>query len=174
MGKNFFDAAIIELTNYADSGWRLAVESNTDATNKNRYIDFQDLMKDLRIYEPSTEPNVVTGTPNTLTLNMDSYRQAMFEPRLSVATRTINVNFDLVISNQTNGKLLSVVLSLTGTITIDMPSDVLVSNASSIGTWDDVAKELELATGTDDIIELQFLRDKTASKWLLKVSEVAA
>lgn len=136
-------------------------------------ISTLDSTKENIIYIPSSEPEIVTGTPNELTIDMDSVRQSMFEPRLSTGTRSINVDFDLTITNDTNALLLSCLFSLTGTRIISFESDVLVSNASSIGTWDDTGKELTLTTGTDDIIEFQFLRDRTASTWLLKVAEVA-
>lgn len=124
-------------------------------------------------YEPLAEPVIVTGTPNTLTIDMQSNKNALFEPRLSSGTRSINVDFDLIISNDSNGRLLSIILSLTGTRTIQFDSDVLCSNPSTLGIWNSGTQELQLVLGTNDIVEFQLIRDKTGSKWILKVSEVA-
>lgn len=115
-----------------------------------------------KIYIPTPQPSISAGD---LTLDIDSNRQAMFEPD------AINEDFNFVISNDTNALLLSCVLSLTGTRIITFESDVLVSNASSIGTW--AAPNLTLTAGTDDLIEFQLLRYSTSSKWILKVGEVA-
>ena len=121
-----------------------------------------------QIYIPTTQPSISVGN---LTLDMLSNRQAMFEGRLSVGTLTINSDFNFIISNDTNALLLSCVLSLTGTRIITFEADILVSNASSIGTW--AAPDLTLTAGTDDLIEFQLLRYSTSSKWILKVGEVA-
>ncbi len=122
------------------------------------------------IYRPVTEPTIITGE---ITLTGESSSSVMYEPRTSVGTRVISTNFELILSDMTGTDVISTVFSLTGTITITMPSNVKVSNASSIGTWDDVLKELDIAAGTADIIELQFLWNATEAIWLLKVGEVA-
>jgi hypothetical protein len=128
-----------------------------------------------KIYIPSTQPDLTLGTPNTLVLDIDSNRQAMFEPQKETGvTQSIDVDFTLSFLNSSSALLISTVFQLSGTRTITMPLDVLVSNASSIGTWiGGGTQTLELSTGTADIIELQFLRYLTTSKWLLKVSEIA-
>lgn len=135
------------------------------------YTTARAALKEQIIYIPTTQPAIAT---DTLTTDLASYRQAIFEPRLSVGTRTINIDFNWLITNDTNNLLFAATLSLTGTIVITFESDVLCSNASSIGVWDSGTHELTLATGTDDIIEFQFLKDSTSGNWLLKVSEVAA
>ena len=121
------------------------------------------------MYTPTTQPSIAA---TILTLNCNNYNSAMFEGRLSVGTLSINSDFSIAFSNTTGTKLVSLVLSLTGTRNITMPADVLVSNPSSVGSWAG-SPILELTTGTDDVIELQFLRYSTNSKWLLKVSEIA-
>ena len=136
------------------------IQTNTDLSSKEEVIE-----------RPSTQPAVVTGTPNTLTIDLNSRKQGLFEPRLSVGTLSINLDFDLVINNKANADLASIVLSLTGTRIITFESDVLVSNASTLGTW--ASPDLTITAGTDDLIEFQFLRYKTSSKWLLKVGEVS-
>ncbi|GAG25689.1 unnamed protein product, partial [marine sediment metagenome] len=110
------------------------------------------------IERPGTQPAISAGT---LTLNCNSRKQAIFEPRLSVGTLTINENFTLAFSNEANIDLVSSTFSLTGERIITVPNDVMVSNASTIGTWNSGAHTLTLDTGTDDIIEFQFLRYKT-------------
>jgi len=126
---------------------------------------------DLKIYVPGTQPAIDTAL---LTLNCINREEAMFEPRLSVGTLTIDSDFTIELTNSTSSTLLiSAVFSLTGTVTITFPSDVLCSIPSSIGTWTTGAKTLALAAGTDDIIEMQLQRYSTNSKWLLKVAEVA-
>ena len=127
------------------------------------------LLDDALIYKPSTQPAI---SASTLTLDCTEKDEAMFEGRLSVGTLTINSDFTIALANVTATNLISCVLSLTGTRNITMPADVLVSNPSSLGDWS--AKPiLEITAGTDDVIEFQFLRYATNSKWLLKVSEVA-
>lgn len=121
------------------------------------------------IERPTTQPAIAAGV---LTIDLNNRKQVLSEPRLSVGTLTINEDFTWAFSNATNGDLASAVLSLTGTRIITFPADVLVSNASTLGTW--AAPNLTLTAGTDDLIEFQFLRYKTNSKWLLKVGEVAS
>ncbi|MCP4586008.1 hypothetical protein, partial [Pseudoalteromonas sp.] len=125
------------------------------------------------IFTPTTEPDITISTPNTLVLDCESSESCMFEPQEDTGTTIpIDIDFDLSFSNTTGTKLISMVLQLTGTRTITFPSDVLCSNASSIGTWNNTSKELELTAGTADIIEFQFLRYATGSDWLMKVADV--
>lgn len=121
------------------------------------------------LFRPATEPS-----GSTITLNCENHAAAMFEPRLSVGTRTINANFTQAFSNVTNTNLVSCVYSFTGSIVVTMPSDVEVSNPSSIGTWDSGLGELTIAAGTDDIIEFHYLWNITEAIWLLIVSEVSS
>jgi len=149
--------------------WSIAIDKSDEASS------FQASLKTLQIllggiYRPAVEP-VLVGS--VLTLDVANNTQAMFEPRKASATRTIDGNYTLVLSNSVNANLISKVVSLTGTIIITMPADVLVSNPSTLGVWDDTLKTLTMSAGTDDLIEFQFLWDKTNSQWFLKVSEVA-
>ena len=65
----------------------------TNSTPASAYINPQQELEQ-RIYEPASEPEIVTGTPNELTIDLNSARQGIFEPRLSSSTYTINVDFD--------------------------------------------------------------------------------
>ena len=121
------------------------------------------------IYIPETQPIVTTGT---ITLNCDNEKELLFEPRLNVGTLPINVNFEIVLSNDSNAILISMTCSLAGTRTITFPSNFLCSNASSLGVWDNALKTLELSAGTADIIEFQMLYYASTDNWLLKVSEI--
>lgn len=120
------------------------------------------------IYRPTTEP-VLSGSD--MPINMIDAYQGMFEPRSTSGTRTISSNFTIIISNDSNADLISMVFSLTGTVTVTFPSDVYCSNAGSIGTWTNGAKTLELAAGTDDRIEFQLLKDRTTGDYFLKISD---
>ena len=122
------------------------------------------------LYRPAVEPVI---SASAMSIDLADNSQGMFEPRAATATRAISSNFTLSFANVANAELISCVFSFTGTVTITMPSDVEVSNPSSLGTWDDALKELEIAAVTADIIEFQFLRNKTESTFLLKVAEVA-
>lgn len=126
-----------------------------------------DLLED-KIYIPNTQP-VISG--GNLTLDMLSNRQAIFEPRLSVGTLSINEDFNLLTTNKTNALELTAVLSLTGTRIITFEDDVLISNASDIGTW--AAPDLTLTAGTNYIIEFKFHRYSTNSEWILSVGDNA-
>ncbi len=122
---------------------------------------------------PLSTPSIVLGTPNLLTLDMISLEQYMYEPRESVGTLSIGIDFTIALANAAYGKLISMILSLSGAGNriITLPSDFLVSIPSTIGVW--AAPALTLTVGTDDIIEFQMIRYNTNSKWILKVSEVA-
>ena len=125
------------------------------------YTDDSETFEDY-IYIPDTQPSL---SGSDLTLDMVSNRQAMFEPD------AISSNFNFITTNKSNGLLLSCILKLTGTIEITFESDVLVSNASTLGTW--ASPVLEITAGTNDIIEFQLIRYTVDSKWLLKVAEAA-
>jgi hypothetical protein len=118
---------------------------------------------------PLSNPVIETGT---LTLDMDGNEQAMFEPEKSTGVPVIDTDFTLAFANASSGKLASMVVQLTGTRTITMPSDVLVSNPSSMGDWS-AKPDLVIMAGTADIIEFEFLRYSLDSKWLLKIAEKA-
>lgn len=126
-----------------------------------------------KIYEPETEPSIVIGTPNTLTFDLNDARQAIYEPRLSVGTHSINVDHTVIFSNSSNGLLFSIFYRLTGTIIITLPSDVKCSVPSTIGTWNNVAKTLTLTAGTDDDILFVFQKNKTGGFWDLSVNEIS-
>lgn len=131
------------------------------------------------IHKPSTQPAIVISAPNTLTLDCNNAEQASFEPRLSVGTLTINIDFDYILTNAGDALIIDQTIQLTGTRIISFPStgayEFLVSNPSSLGTWDDVLKELTITAGTDDIIEISMKKynSPTLSVWLVKISEIA-
>jgi len=172
-------------TNFSDTDF--SVYNNTDATKIMQFllsglttgntrtltVPDKDITIGEEIYEPTTEPAVVTGTPNELTLNLNNAKQAIFEPRLSVGTYTINIDFDVLLINDSNGLLFSVFFRLTGTRIISFESDVKVSIPSTIGSWDGIGKELTISAGTDDDILFVFQRNKTGSFWDLSVNEVS-
>jgi len=161
-------------TKGTSTGVTVISTANTGATDYTATLQAKDgtiaLLTDAEIYTPTTEPAISTGT---ITLDCGNNQEAMFEPRLSVGTLTINTNFTIALSNITGTKLISFVVQLTGTIVITLPADFNVSIPSSIGTWDNVANTLTIAAGTDDIIEFQILKYTSSSKWILKTSEVA-
>lgn len=121
------------------------------------------------IYEPTTEPVIVTGTPNELTISLNNSQQSAFEPRLSTGTQAINVDFDLLITNDTSSLLFSSFFRLTGTRVITFESDVKVSIPSSLGSW--AAPDLTISAGTDDDILFVFQKNKTGNFWDLSVNE---
>jgi hypothetical protein len=123
------------------------------------------------IYEPASEPEIVTGTPNELTLDLNNEKQAIFEPRLSTGTQAINLDFDLIIDNDSSGLIFSAFFRLTGTRVITFESDVKVSVPSTIGSW--TAPNLTLSAGTDDDILFVFQKNKTNSFWDLSINEIS-
>lgn len=131
--------------------YNVIIDNPADATSfKTTLLALQDILLATvnnqiiinTLFRPSTEPAVDTSI---VTLNCEGHAAAMFEPRLSAGTRTINANFTQAFSNVGNTDLVSAVYSLTGTRIITMPSDVLVSNSSSIGVWDGGAKTLTIS-----------------------------
>lgn len=130
-------------------------------------------------FRPVTEPVIVLGTPNTLTVDLNKNPQSIIEPRLSSGTRSINVSFSLLFDNWENDEVHSEKYSFTGTIAIQMPDgtggqpNVKVSNAGSIGLWDDGTKILTISAGTDDVIEFCFEKDRTGTFYDLVVGGVA-
>ena len=157
-----------KITNFLTSGQKLYA---IDGTPEEAYIDLLELVQYLQIYIPATEPAIVTGTPNTLTLSCNDQQSAKFEPRLSVGTYSINVDFTLAVSNVTGTEIINLTPQLSGTRIITLAADWLVSISSELGTW--VAPALTITAGTDDLIEMSATWNKTNSKWMLKVSEVA-
>ena len=135
-----------------------------EADYENLFDSFMALFDDLNPKNP-----VISG--GTLTLDCLSQFQILFEPLESAGVLPIDIDFTVALVNATNAKLISMILTLTGTRTITFPADVIVSIPSRIGVW--VAPNLILTTVTDDIIEIQLLRYTQSSKWLLKVAEKA-
>lgn len=125
------------------------------------------------IYRPTTEPEIVTGTPDTLTLDIAGYNQAMFEPNLSSSVRSINVDHSVILSNDENCDLFSIFYRLTGTRVIEFPSNVKVSIASTIGIWDDLAKTLTLGAGIDDNILMIAQKNRIEDFYDLSVNEIS-
>ena len=126
-------------------------------------------------YIPTAQPDITIGVPNTLELDCTNQPQCLFEPQKETGvTQAIDVDYTLSFLNTTDTLLVSKVVQLTGTRIITMSADVLVSNPSSIGVWvGGGTQTLTLSAGTADIIEFQFLRYSTASKWILKVGDPA-
>jgi len=151
---------IAELTDIRDSAKLYGVN------NEGAAIDvFIDLSK-LITFRPATEPAI---TATVLTINCNNCNAIIVEP----TPRPETSNFSIVLTNVTNTDLIQVSLQLTGTIIITMPSNVKVSNPSSIGVWDDGLKTLTMTTGTADEIGLNFLWNKSGLFWDLAVGEVA-
>lgn len=115
---------------------------------------------------PETQPVIDTGV---MTLDCNNHWQAMFEGRTSVGTLVITDDFTIALSNASAAKLISLILTLTGTNQITFPNTVMCSNPSSKGTW--ANNVLTLASGTGVIVEFQLIWYASASKWQLKVSE---
>ncbi len=127
------------------------------------------------IQRPSTQPAIVTGTPNILTIDLNDRKQGLFEPRKSVEILGIDIDFNYAIDNDSNGDLISSPLTLTGTRIITFESKVVSSpTPSTISTWDDSTQKLTITAGTDDLVELNFLRYKSSNKWSLMVGEVVS
>jgi len=121
---------------------------------------------------PATQPVISSGTPNTLTLNCNSKKAARFEPRLSSGTRSINVDFDLILSNVTNLEDCHIILSLTGNVNITFDSST-ISNDEVLGSefsWDDSTDILTVTADTDDIYELILYKDQTSGVYILKAA----
>jgi len=118
------------------------------------------------IYKPATQPAI---TASVLTIDCKSRNQVIVEP----TPRPETSNFSIVFSNVTNTDVVQVVLQLTGTIIITMPSNVKVSIPSSIGVWDNILKTLTMSAGTADEIGFNFLWNKSGLFWDLAVGEVA-
>jgi len=135
------------------------------AAKTDGYVDLREII----IRRPETEPVISTGV---IDLDCLGSRQMLFEPRNSSGTRTISSNFEIQISDDSNVIEITSTFSFTGTIVVTLPSDVSVSNPSSIGTWDEVLDTLTIDAGTDDIIEFSFLYDESSSVYDLKVGEV--
>ena len=129
------------------------------------FLSFED-DGDPRTYRPTTEPSI---TATVLTIDCNSRSEVIVEP----TPRPETSNFSIVFSNVTNTDVVQVVLQLTGTIIITMPSNVKVSIPSSIGVWDNILKTLTMSAGTADEIGLNFLWNKSGLFWDLAVGEVA-
>lgn len=123
-----------------------------------------------KIYRPETEPSI---SGSTLTLNLNGNSQAIFEPRSTDLVRTISSNFTLAFTNDSTADNIICINEFTGTIIITLPTNTRCSNPSSIGTWDEIARTLELETDTADNIEFNFLYDNSSDMYNLMVSEVA-
>lgn len=118
------------------------------------------------LFVPSTQPVISTGT---MTLNCTNREEAMFEGRTSTGTLTITDDFTIALSNTAGTKLISLILTLTGTNVITFPNTVMCSNPSTKGVW--LNNVLTMSSGTGAIVEFQFIWYASASKWQLKVGE---
>jgi hypothetical protein len=140
--------------------------NGTDETNWSVLIS----STDSEIYIPITQPII---SDNVMTLNCADRFECMFEGRTSVETLLITNDFTIEFSNETNTKLISLILNVSGTNAITFPSGVMCSNPSTNGIWNTGSRILTLASGSDKIVELQLIKYETSSKWLLKVGEEA-
>ncbi len=137
------------------------------------YIDPRKIFEQL-IYEPATEPQIVAGSPNTVTLDMNGAKIARFEPQLNGSTYSINVNFRLILSGASNGREISIFPQLSGTRIIDLSqfgSNCKVSVASTIGAW--VSPNLTITAGTDDPILIVGIYNKSNGWWDLSINEIS-
>jgi hypothetical protein len=132
--------------------------------------DWVDLVDTFMSYEPTIDPSIILGTPNELTIDLNGAINGNFEPRLSVGTRSINVDFDLLLTNVSNGRYIDIVFSLSGTRIIKLPTNVKVSVPSTIGEW--TAPNLTITAGTDDVIIMIAKYIKSEAIWDLSVNEV--
>jgi hypothetical protein len=152
------------------------VEDNTDDITEGStnlfYTPARAAEKEEVTERPSTQPVIVTGTPNTLTLDCNSRKAARFEPRLDSGTRTINVDFTLNLSNATNIEDIHFVLSLSGTriITFNETTISLSEVLGSVFSWDDSSDALTISAGTDEIFEFILYKDSTSGSYLLKAA----
>ena len=148
----------------------------TQADYYELFDSFFALLDDVGVYIPAAEPALATGV---LTLDCTDQQEAMFEPRLSVGTLTINTNFAVVLTNSATTKLIGNVYQFTGTVIITFATtaehEFKLSVAPDIGVWDNVAKTLTITAGTNDIIEIQLERynSPTLPVWLIKMAEAA-
>ena len=139
----------------------------TQTDYENLFDSFFALLDDSQIFRPATEPAVAS---TILTLDCENNNSCIFEP----TPRPIVANFSFAaFSNITGTDVIQVNLNLTGTLVISFGSNIQVSNPSSLGTWDDVLKELTITAGTADEIEFNFLWHKAAAVWVLSIGEVS-
>lgn len=124
------------------------------------------------LYRPVTEPVVSLGTPNTLAIDFADRVEAIIEPKKTSGSRTIDVDFTISFSSDSN--LAEGILrpQLSGTRILTFPSNVKCSNPGA-GTWDDVAKTWTIEAGTDEIYNMSLEKDRQGSFYDLVVGGVA-
>lgn len=105
----------------------------------------------------------VSVSGGTLTLDLNSKQESKFE-----STTTISSNFTLAFSNSTNAEVFNLIIPITGTVAITMPSEVVMEKDdyrfSNAGP-----KVLTVTGGTAEPFELSFNR-KASNLFLCRAS----
>lgn len=145
--------------------------------------DWVDLLDTFLIYTPPTEPTIVAGTPNELTIDFVGAEEAAFEPKKTSSVRTIDAatypTLSILFSNFENLKFFAMALSLTGVIAIQFPDgtggqpNVKVSQEGGLSSWDDATKILTITAGTDDVIGIVGRNDASGSFFDLRIGGAA-
>lgn len=91
----------------------------------------------------------VSVSAGTLTLDMDSKQERKFEN-----TTAISSNFTIAFSNATNAEIFTLIILITGTVAINMPSTVVMEKDDS--RFVNGTKILTLIGGTAEPFELSF------------------
>lgn len=101
----------------------------------------------------ATEVNVdvAAGTPNTVTLNMDSKVQKVFK------TDSITEDVTLLLSNATNMRVLTYNIRVTGTVVITLGGS-LNWRSEANDNWDPVNDQITLAGESDSLFEISVLK----------------
>lgn len=123
------------------------------------------------IHRPASEPIIVTGTPNTLPIDFQNSYEAIIEPKKTSGSRTIDVDFTISFSNDSN--LTEGILrpQLSGTRVITFPSNVKCSVDGGY-TWNDVAHTLTIPAGTNEIFNMSLEKDRQGGFYDLIVGGV--
>lgn len=116
------------------------------------------------IYSDRVAVAVVTST---LTLDWNSKRSRFFD-----LTSTQSGNFTIAFSNDTNQTMGILTLRVTGTITITMPSAVIMDEYEKInGRWNESTNVLTVVGATASPFMIHFLKDAGGSVWVTCTSK---
>ena len=127
------------------------------------------------ILRPATQPAIVLGTPNYLTLDLQYSLQAVFEPRLDTGNYTINVDFEILLSNfNASSNAIELKFSFTGTLIIQFPANTIAgANPSGESEWDETNQLLTVTAVIDSQLSMWLTPIKSTSKIDLKVGGIA-
>lgn len=154
-------AGLVKLSNFREALNRIICTASGSTVDA--YLLISELVEFISIYIPDTQPTIVSGTPNTLTLDCNNRQQCKFDP-----LSTISSDFTVALSNATYAEVIHLTAAYTGTRIITFPASFKCSNPSTIGDW--TGTVLTLSAGTADIIEMSIM--KNGSNYLLIVGEV--